>query len=407
MISIKYVASRIKDVKISDYLSLIPMLVAKTISPLFRRKYSDYWLVCEEPAEARDNGYVFFKYLMQNTSQKCIYAIKKKSVDYDKVKDIGETVEYGSIKHWIIYFTSRYNISSQKGGKPNAALCSLFELSGLFKPNNIFLQHGIIINNLTWLYADKSKINTFITSTTQETQFIKEKFGYPRGTIKMTGLPRFDEYSDIKVNKKQIVIMPTWRYWFNLHSKQNNQLETTFDKSDYFKSWKQLLTSKKLNALIEREKLTVIFYIHRNLQRFAPYFETIGTKAIIANWQEYDIQDLLKDSAALVTDYSSVFFDMIYMKKAVIFYQFDKEEYRKIQYGEGYFDYDNNNFANSYSNYKDVIDELETQLERNFKPTKKYLAEHKKTFTYHDSNNCKRIYEILKGLNNDTVTKRN
>ena len=407
MISIKYVASRIKDVKISDYLSLIPMLVAKIISPLFKRKYNDYWLVCEEPAEARDNGYVFFKYLVQNTSQKCIYAIKKKSVDYDKVKDIGETVEYGSIKHWIIYFTSRYNISSQKGGKPNAALCSFFELNNIFKPTNIFLQHGIIINNVKWLYRDKSKIDIFITSTRKETDFIKKNFGYPKGTVRMTGMPRFDEYIDINVNNKMVVIMPTWRYWFNLRSKQSDGINRNFEDSDYYQAWSQLLTSKELNALIEKENLNVVFYLHRNLQRYARYFDVLDTKVKIARWQEYDIRELLKKSAALITDYSSVFFDMVYMKKAVIFYQFDVEEYRKVQYEKGYFDYDNNPFAKTYKNYQEVVRELSNQSKNHFSPSKKYMEEYRKTFTYQDSNCCKRIYEILKGLNNDTVAKRN
>ena len=94
MISLKYILSRIKDVKIKDYLSLAPMSIALIIRPFFKKRYSDYWLICEEPAEARDNGYVFFKFLTQNTKQKCIYAIKRNSPDYQKVKTLGETIQF-------------------------------------------------------------------------------------------------------------------------------------------------------------------------------------------------------------------------------------------------------------------------------------------------------------------------
>ena len=46
--------------------------------------------------EARDNGYWFFKYLREkHPEQSCVYAIKKKSVDYQKVAKLGRTVEYG------------------------------------------------------------------------------------------------------------------------------------------------------------------------------------------------------------------------------------------------------------------------------------------------------------------------
>lgn len=45
---------------------------------------------------------------------------------------------------------------------------------------------------------------------------------------------------------------------------------------------------------------------------------------------KYDVQQLLKESLLLITDYSSVFFDMMYMNKPVIFYQFDENQYRKV-----------------------------------------------------------------------------
>ena len=43
----------------------------------------------------------------------------------------------------------------------------------------------------------------------------------------------------------------------------------------------------------------------------------------------------------MITDYSSVFFDFSYMRKPVIFYQFDEKKFRKAQYAEGYFSYKN------------------------------------------------------------------
>ncbi|WP_257940879.1 DegT/DnrJ/EryC1/StrS family aminotransferase [Bacteroides muris (ex Fokt et al. 2023)] len=85
---------------------------------------------------------------------------------------------------------------------------------------------------------------------------------------------------------------------------------------------------------------------------------------MIASWEKYDIQELLKSSAIMITDYSSVFFDMIYMKKPIIFYQFDEEKYRKYQYGEGYFDYHHNAFGNTCSSSDLVIKELEKMADK-------------------------------------------
>ena len=93
--------------------------------------------------------------------------------------------------------------------------------------------------------------------------------------------------------------------------------------------WKELLNNDILKELIEKKDLKVIFYLHRNLQNHINSFKNINSKIILASWEKYDIQELLKSSALMVTDYSSVFFDMIYMKKPIVFYQFDEDEYRK------------------------------------------------------------------------------
>ena len=394
---LKYFLNKIQDVKIKDYCSLFPMTIALIIKPFYKKTYKDAWLICEEPKEARDNGYHFFQYMVQNQpNQKCFYAIKKKSIDYKKVKKYGNIIEYGSIQHWLAYFLCQYNISSQKGGKPNAAVCSFMELTGFFQVHNIFLQHGVIINDLKWLYSDCSKIEKFITSTIPETKFVEQKFGYPKGTVCLTGIPRFDALHDLVVENKQILIMPTWRCWFNLRSKKNSNINSNFEESEYLNKWKELLNNDILKELIEKKDLKVIFYLHRNLQNHINSFKNINSKIILASWEKYDIQELLKSSALMVTDYSSVFFDMIYMKKPIVFYQFDEDEYRKYQYGEGYFDYHNNNFGNSYAESWRVVKELKTILENDCKISPQYLDSHKEIFRFYDRKNSERVFKILK-----------
>ena len=398
MISYKYLQSKIKDVKPQDLMAIFPMLLAVLISPFFKKTYRETWLICEEKKEARDNGYWFFRKIKENhPEQSCIYAIDKNSIDYNNVKDLGEIVQFGSLKHWIIYFTCQHNISSQKGGKPNAAICSFLELNDLYNGHNIFLQHGIIINDLEWLYADKSRFEMFVTSTIPERDFIESKFGYDEGTIKLTGLPRFDNLHQQRTNNKRIIIMPTWRYWFNLKSKQCDDFDKDFRNSEYLLKWKELLESEQLNDLIDEYNLEVIFYPHRNLQsHLYEMEEDINTKVIFASWQKYDLQELLITSALMITDYSSVFFDMIYMKKPIIFYQFDLEKFRLGQYREGYFDYSNNPFGKSYQKVKPLVEALNNYINNNFLCDDYYLSEHEKYFPYFDTNNSERVYEEIK-----------
>lgn len=399
MISISYLFDRIKDVKLPDYMSAFPMFAALLLRPFYRKRYEDAWLICEEPAEARDNGYHFFKYMCEKQpKQKCFYAIKGGSVDAARVQKLGNTIEYGSIQHWLAYYICKYNISSQKGGKPNAAMCAFMEMAGMFKPDNIFLQHGVTINNVKWLYADVSRIGKFITATTDETRFIKDNFGYPEGTVVMTGFPRFDALHEKSIRPGQIVIMPTWRYWFNLKSKKNKNVDSNIATSVYAQKWVELLKDSRLIYLLDKHDLKIVFYLHRNMQSYIGHFETCSNdRIVIASWKDYDLQRLLIESEMLITDYSSVFFDMIYMKKPVLFYQFDKDDYRKYQYREGYFDYDNNIFGESTDTANILIDKIENIVENKFSVSGKYLDEHSRIFPLYDKHNSERVYKMLKG----------
>lgn len=394
MISLKYFLKKIKDVKISDVKAIFPMLTALFVVPLYKDKYRYTWLICEEAKEARDNGYWFFRKMCENhPEQHCIYAIDKSSVDYVKVKDLGEVIQYGSLRHWIIYFTCQRNISSQKGGKPNAALCSFIELNGFYNAHNVFLQHGITKDKVDWLQADCFRMDLFVTAAVPEKKYIEENYGYQQGVVQLTGFPRFDNLQNIKTIKNQIVIMPTWRQWFKLKSKKVKEVNDDFVTSDYLKKWSELLNDPRFNSLIEKYQLKIIFYPHRNMQNYLPEFqEKINDNIIIASWEDYDLQELLKTSEMLITDYSSVFFDMIYMKKPIVFFQFDIDQYRKYQYEEGYFKYRDNPFGKSCKNIRELTDELQCIIERDYSCTDAFLKAHSEYFELYDDKNSDRIF---------------
>lgn len=396
--NLKYLLNRIQDVKIRDILQIFPMLCGLVCSPFYRKRYKHVWLICEEKKEARDNGFWFFKRMLTlHPEQECIYAIDKSSVDYEKVKNLGEVIQYGSIRHWIVYFCCEHNISSQKGGKPNAALCAFIELNNWYNAHNIFLQHGIIINDCRWLYADRSRFQRFVTSAYPEWEFINKKFGYDKGVVCLTGMPRFDGLHDFKIKRNQILIMPSWRSWFTEKSSMQGELNSQFIGSNYLQGWKELLENPKFNKLIREYNLEVIFYPHRNLQFHLPEFRNeIKTEAKMVSWEDYDIQELLKTSEMMITDYSSVFLDMSYMKKPVIFYQFDLEDFRKAHYSKGYFDYSNNPFGNSYDTAEKVIEELKRIIKRGYKFDESALQAYKLFFPYNDTNNSERVYRMIK-----------
>ncbi|MCI8506879.1 MAG: teichoic acid biosynthesis protein B [Lachnospiraceae bacterium] len=400
MNKIVYIINKMRDVKPRDIISIFSMGIARFVAPIAWKEYKGCWLVCEEAMEARDNGYWFYKYMREkHPDKRCIYAVSRKSVDYTKVTSIGETVEFGSIKHWGLYFLCEYNISSQKGGKPNAAVCAFMELNGIIKVKNVFLQHGVTINNARWLYSDRSNFTYFITATRPENDFIESTFGFPKNTVQYTGFPRFDNLHNIYTIRNRVLIMPSWRAWFKEKTAQVNRSDSDFEHSEYLEKWRDFISCNRMKEIIKKFDLEVIFYPHRNMQTYIDFFKGNDSGVIIASARDYDIQELMKSAEMMITDYSSVFFDMVYMMKPVIFYQFDEQKFRKQQYQEGYFDYHNNSFGKSFKDTDLLFEELVRIIEKQFQVSTQFKAERSKIFELFDAKNSERIYQLLTSNN--------
>ncbi len=395
----KYFWSRFKFLKFSDFLSFFVLLIVFLPAMITKIFVRDLWLICEDKNEARDNGYWLFKYIKENyPKQKCFYAINKKCVDYAKVKDLGKVIQFGGFSHWFWYLVADKNISSQKNGKPNSALCYLFEVTfGMRKKNRYFLQHGVIINELEFLHYKNTKMFKFCTSTMQEHQFVSSTFGYPNGSVELTGLARFDNLNNDLLDKKLILCMPTWRNWIAREVECKKYEGTTdFLKTNYFNAWNDFLHNKDLEEFLQKNGYTMIFYPHRNMQKYIDSFKIETKNIVVATSKEYDVQDLLKRASLLITDYSSVFFDFAYLGKPIIFYQFDEEKFRQGQYKSGYFDYRTTELASWTDNLDGVINLLEQNKDNigkiNTEIPKKY-------FKYIDTSNCERIYRMIKNGN--------
>ncbi|MBQ3213403.1 MAG: CDP-glycerol glycerophosphotransferase family protein [Clostridia bacterium] len=392
--------NRFKFVKFKDLLSIFWLIIAFIPAIIAKIFIRDFWLVCEDKNEARDNGYWFFRYLRLNQpKQKCAYAINKKSVDYNKVKSLGKVIQYGSLSHWFWYIVADKNISSQKGGKPNAAVCYLLEVCLKMRKNNrVFLQHGVTKADAKWLYFKNTNMRLFCTATQQEQDFISSTFGYPEDNVKLTGFCRFDNLNNFKVDKKQILLMPTWRQWI-AKGVETKDIEGTdvFTETKYYKKWNEFLSSKKLDEMLKKYDVKLLFYPHRNMQKYLNQFKINSENIITGDWENYDIQQVLKDSALMITDYSSVCFDFAYMKKPIIFYQFDEQDFLKYQYDQGYFDHHNNPVGDWTGTLDDTLNKMEEYLKSDYKHN--HLKELETYFKYNDNKNCERTYLAIKNLN--------
>lgn len=390
---------KFKYVKFRDLLHIFLFLFALPVALVYRCKRRDLWLVCDNGNEAADNGFVFFKYVCEaHPEQDCVFAVCKDSPDRERVEAVGRTVNYGSFRHWVLYLTARVNISSQKGGKPNYAVCNLLEVYGLLKNNRVFLQHGIILTDIDFLYYKNTKMSLFTTSTTREYEYVRDNYGYPEGAVQLLGLPRFDRLHDVTVDEKQILIMPTWREWLGNSTLTKNIAKNVaeFTSTEYYRHYFELINSKPLYDLCEEKGIKVRFYLHREAQRFADCFTTSNPHITICKYPEYRVDELLRGSAFLITDYSSIQTDFAYMKKPICYFQFDYERFSKEHYRKGYFDYEKDGFGPAFATADEVVRYVAERAETGFENPLEYRNREDEFFDLYDTDNCKRNFEAIK-----------
>lgn len=382
--------------KSARYISCaLKYFAAAAMAPAVRKKekYRNLWLISERGIDARDNGYYLFRHITQNHGEiNAAYAITEDSPDRARVSEFGRIIRYGSFEHFLALVLSKVKISTHiMGYTPYIDFFVRLDKIGLVKGKKIFLQHGIIKDNLTYLYSDNVNIDLFVCSAKPEYDYVKQFFGYSENVVRMLGLCRYDDLHKIDSPSRKVLLMPTWRY--NLGGADKK----TFLESEYYKTYESLLNSRALEKLLEKYDYELVFYPHIEMQKFIGCFS--GSRRVkIKSFKDCTVQELLINTDVLITDFSSVFFDYAYMEKPMIFYQFDEERFRAQHYSEGYFSYERDAFGAIVYDEGSLLTELEKILQNGACMEDKYKKRVNAFFTLRDKNNSERNYLAIKEI---------
>jgi len=277
------------------------------------------------------------------------YIVKEKSNEYeivwlvsdmlipDKISELQKShkisvVKKNSLMGLLNYITSKYIFYTHSPF--NGLEC-------LDKQIVINLWHGMPLKNIGYLDNNNEKdIPQFtytIATSAQFQEVISNVFGVNKSKVLVTGLPRNDELnkfknilSKLKIDgekyRKKILWMPTFRKTSladtindglqkdgELPLLSNNEIE---DFNKYLNDNNDLLTIKlhPMDSLQKKDfsELSNIKIITND------DFKNIGEQ-LYSLFQEFD---------ALITDYSSVYFDFMLLNKPIGFLMDDLEEYK-------------------------------------------------------------------------------
>jgi len=284
-----------------------------------------------------DSEKAVYQYLLsKNANYKYIWAFKNPE-NYSYLQSNSTiVVKYGSKEHYKYYSKAKYWISNSR---INEAIIK--------KKKQVYIQtwHGTPLKKLGYdikivggnamntihdirkKYSSDSKrydymispssfcTEKFMSAFNLKNKKIIEEIGYPRNDFlinyKKRDINIIKKKLNINIKKKVILYAPTWR---------DNQ-----HMSGIGYTYTPPLSFDKLREKFGKDYI-ILFRAHYFV---ANEFDFKKYKNFVYDVSKYDdVNELYIISDVLITDYSSVFFDYSILKKPIIFYMYDLENYQ-------------------------------------------------------------------------------
>jgi len=377
--------------------------------PIMRRRYENAWILMDRDVQADDNAEHLYRYLQRSHPEiNTWFVLRKSSHDWARLQRDGfRLLEYGSIGHKVALLNAAHLISSHADHYLFSVLPAKY-YADMVKYRFTFLQHGVTKDDLSgWL--NTKKIHCLVTAAREEFQSIVDPgtYKFTSKEVCLTGFPRHDRLLALAKahaprKRRSVIIMPTWRQslagdFLGLGNARAYNPE--FVRTDFYQSWKGFLAHPELRKLAETYEVEFTFFPHANLEPYLHDFN-VGWMKLASHGQKMSIQDLLVSADLMITDFSSIAFEFALLERPVLYYQFDREYVFSGGHltRKGYFDYDQPGFGPVGFAPDDMIKLVSDVIKNRFQAEPEYAERMKKFFPFRDGQNCRRVVERIKSL---------
>ncbi len=376
---------------------------------LLKKKDKQIWLISDRTDKANDNGEHMFRYInsLKLKDVDVYYVIDKNSSDYSKMKAIGKVIPYNTPQSRLYSLLADKVISSSGSeyvinafGGDRKFLCDLYNF------DYVFLQHGITKDDISeWINKFNKNMKMIVTAGKPEQKsFTDPNYSYGPEVPVLTGFPRHDNLLRMQKThpvEKKVLIIPTWRKSIKGSYNPKTTESIYFDgfrETEYFQFYNSLINNKKLCECMKKNGYKGVLCMHPIHSEQWVDFEPNDVFEINHGYVDY--QKEFTTSALLVTDYSSVFFDFAFLRKPVVYSQFDNEQFfsGEHSYTKGYFSYEENGFGPVCYDLESTVDEMIKYIENDCKNSDEYIGRIEDFYEYFDSDSCKRVYENIRKL---------
>ena len=353
-----------------------------------------------------DNSRYFYEYVRKHHSEiKSIWLTRNSEIQ-EEIRLTGAKVYSVNSFKGIYYSLLAKNVFISSGKQDVNALCihganwiqlwhgspaKKIGLDDKYANSNSFFQQKVVKN--LFPFASEFNYDRIASNAPFFTTILSSAFGVPLNRIMETGTPRNDVFFlkeedpfNTALRKRfsgctLVYYLPTFR--------DNSTIKSMFSLPDYNK--------EELEKFLTLQNIVFVnkgHYVDNGL-----ITDSVNeADSRIINLQDEDVSDvnyMLKDADALVTDYSSAYYDFLLVERPIIFAAFDLNEYLKGS-RELYYKYNDAIAGPLVENWKEFYEAIENlNTLWNYKDL---LHEKNKFFNkYRDNQNCERVY--------DTITK--
>lgn len=373
-----------------------------------RRTYRDAWVLADRATDADDNAEHLYRWLsIAHPEISTWFLLDRSSTDWKRLESDGFRLVSNGLKRKLLLLNCKHLISSHAefefGGFDLRYYGDMMEWRFTFVP------HGISKDDVShWL--SKRAFDLFITTSPAEYESIvadDTPYTYTKKEMRLTGFPRQDRLLSLAAQTRpnevdKVLIMPTWRGSLvddRVKFENESDILSHFANSNYAQCWRALLHDKTLEELAAKHGKKLCFMPHPNA---VPYLEAFSPPPHVLVVTKADVRflALLSKTLALITDYTSVAFEMANLRRQTFYYQFDREAFYGGDHNwrEGYFNYDRDGFGPVSTDQIQLVDQVRVFLERQGKPEHKYLQRMETALPLVDGRACERVFESIVAL---------
>lgn len=367
----------------------------------------DVWLFGERGDTAGDNARVLFEWTRANRPEvRARFVLDRSSPAWGTFRDKSGLVARGSFAHKYLMIKAKVLISSQDIDNylfpPSWKAKTYRESIGLeLNQRRVFLQHGVIHNGVgEQLHSRGTGLDMFLCSSAQEKEYLLQTSGYKDAELKLVGMPRLDQlFQHREVPKtNEILMMPTWRSYLVTPSFQSDSgPKEDFQGSEFFGFYSSFLQDHRLHEMLETHGLKLRFFPHYEVAGEFE-FESQSQNVVVDNGLSADFPALLRSTPLLITDYSSVAFDVAFAGAPVILAHFDIERFYSEHYGRGWYEPQEMALGPTASTVEDLLQVLRRTIESGFVVDEEYVERAERYFAFHDEKNSERTFEAVEAL---------